>query len=200
MRKVVLGVALGAWSVTGAAAVQEAVPPPGKATTDTGHVRAGPHLPPADRRILRERRRQERREARTGGIVIGALLAAGILALRGKTRGGDVTEELVAQNGDGAAMIPVAATPPMRVDTDANAAVQACAGSVEGEARRVSPLAQVGQIQTVEPHGDGYAIRGDVLVRASYRDAGDLRGFRCTVDSQAVRSVVIDDPQRPPAR
>ncbi|WP_374293537.1 hypothetical protein [Sphingomonas sp.] len=196
MRKVVLGVALLAWSGAGIGATQETVPPPAEA----GHVRAGPHLPPADRRALKERRREEKQQARTGGFVLGALLTATVLALTAKKRGNDVTEDLLEQNGDGAAMIPVAATPPMRVETDADAAVQACAGAVEGEGRRVSPLAQVGQIAAVDPQGEGYAIRGEVLLRASYRDAGDRRGFRCEVDSQAVRTVVIDDPRRPPAR
>ncbi len=45
MRKAALGVALGAWSVTGAAAMQEAVPPPGKAATDTGMSAPGRACP-----------------------------------------------------------------------------------------------------------------------------------------------------------
>ena len=44
----------------------------------------------------------------------------------------------------------------------------------------------------VAPEGPGYAVAGDVLLRGGWRDLGERRAFRCSVDSQAVRSVSIE--------
>jgi hypothetical protein len=87
-----------------------------------------------------------------------------------------------------------------RAETDDEAAVHACAKAIEDEGRRSFALAQVGQVHTARPLGNGYEVQGDVLLRTSYREAGVARGFRCRVDAQAVRMAAIDPLQTVPAR
>ena len=87
-----------------------------------------------------------------------------------------------------------------RAETDSEAAVHACAKATEAEGRRSFALAQVGQVHTAHPLGNGYEVQGNVLLRTSYREAGAAHGFRCRVDAQAVRMVSIDPLQTVPPR
>ena len=135
----------------------------------------------------REERREHRRERErrdekkgdgVGGFVLGALAVGLVAALSAK-------KPPVAPE-------PVEALPSVPMATDADAAVSACVGAVEGEGRRTFAVAQAGQVRAAAPFGEGYAVEGDVLLRSGWLDAGERHGFRCTVDAQAVRTVAIE--------
>lgn len=87
-----------------------------------------------------------------------------------------------------------------RGDVDPDAAVRACTLLAESEGRRAFALSRVTQIRSTDPLGDGLMIRGDVLLRASDKEEGEARPFRCRVDAQAVRMVAIDGIQTLPPR
>jgi hypothetical protein len=132
---------------------------------------------PRDRKHHRHHR--DKRNDAVGNVVAGAVLVGLVAALIDKKQAPPLVEE-------------VAYVPPPRSETDPDAAIAACAAAAEGEGRRSFALAQAGVISAVDPAGDGYAVKGDLILRTGWRDAGEHRMFRCSVDSQAVRRVSID--------
>jgi hypothetical protein len=136
-------------------------------------------------------RKHDKDDDAVGGFVLGALLAGGLaLALSGKKKEPKPLPEDVA-------FVPVAdaGTTPgaaMPAQADEEAATEACVASAEEQARQRFPVAQVAGVASVEPVGPGFTIKGDVLVRSSYREAGVRHAFRCTVDGDAVNAVTID--------
>jgi hypothetical protein len=155
----------------------------------------------ADGRHDRDRGRHQARgdkdDDAVGGFVLGALIAGGLVAaLTGKKKAPRPLPEDVA-------FVPVAASAAgpgvLPAQADQEAAVNACVASAEDEARRHFPVAQVAGVTAVEPVGQGFAVMGDVLVRLSYRQAGEKHGFRCSVDAEAVNGVTIERLPTPTA-
>lgn len=87
-----------------------------------------------------------------------------------------------------------------RADIDPEAATRACKLATEDEARRHHPHALLEAVDSVEPLGDGLLVRGTIRQRAKTADPGQLYGFRCRVDTQAVRMVAIDPIETHAAR
>jgi len=88
----------------------------------------------------------------------------------------------------------------IRADIDQEAATRACTLATEQEARRLHPHALLEAVESVDPLGDGLLVRGTVRIREKKTDPGELRGFRCRVDAQAVRMVAIDPMETRPPR
>ena len=122
-----------------------------------------------------------------GGFLLGALVAGGLVAAISSA-------SRAAPRTQGADAYPPPNPPgdasPSQADEDA--AVSACAAAAESEARRDYRIAQVDRIIAVDPDGPGFAVKGELLTRADYREAGERRLFRCSVDGEAVRRVAID--------
>ncbi len=138
---------------------------------------------------------REQGSAATTGFAAGALLSTAAALVKGRKPASGVGPV------DPSRPVRAAEAPSSsRAETDSEAAVHACAKAAEAEGRRSFALAQVGQVRTANPLGNGYDVQGDVLLRTSYREAGVARGFRCRVDAQAVRMVTIDPVETAAAR
>lgn len=165
--------------------------PEAKAKTRTEFV---PMLPSQTNRPWQGAPTQGQDDGAVAGFAAGALLSTAATLVKGRKP---------ATMGPIDPSRPVRATEApsaYRAETDSEAAVHACAKAIEAEGRRSFALAQVGQVHTASPLGNGFDVQGDVLLRTSYREAGVAHGFRCRVDAQAVRMVSIDPLQTVPPR
>ena len=140
-----------------------------------------------DRKPRHERheRHRDKSDDAVGALAVGAVLVGIAAALSSKKKKAAVQEAIYV--------------PPAPSGTDPDAAMAACAAAAEDEGRRSYPLAQAGTVSAVDPAGEGFAVQGDVVLRNNYRDTGERRVFRCSVDAQAVRRIAIDWPAEPSA-
>lgn len=170
---------------------------PSAPATSTQVVPAVPFIPSDRERQWQSPEQRKQANAIAGGFVAGALLTTAVTLIAGKTSTPDHDSGVI----DVSRPVRAVETPsPYRAETDDEAAVHACAKAAEGEGRRSFALAQVGQVRSALPLGNGYDVQGDVLLRTSYREAGESRPFRCRIDAQAVRMVAIDGIQTVPTR
>ncbi|MET3439150.1 hypothetical protein [Sphingomonas sp. 1185] len=166
-------------------------------TTSTQVVPVAPFIPTDRERQWQTPQQRKQADAIAGGFVAGALLTTAVALTAGK----NLTPHSDSGAIDVSRPVRAAEAPsPYRAETDDEAAVHACAKAAEGEGRRSYALAQVGQVRSAHPLGNGYDVQGDVLLRTSYREAGESRAFRCRVDAQAVRMIAIDGIQTLPTR
>ncbi|MDY0959179.1 hypothetical protein SOM26_10845 [Sphingomonas sp. CFBP8993] len=193
-----MGVTLSpAMAQSGAAQSEVAQADPAPADTQRTKTRAEfvPMLPSDANRPWLGPQMREQGGAATKGFVAGAVLSTAAALVKGRKPASGVGPV------DPSRPVRAAEAPSSyRAETDSEAAVHACAKAIEAEGRRSFPLAQVGQVHTANPLGNGYDVQGDVLLRVNYREAGVAHGFRCRVDAQAVRMVAIESLQTGPTR
>lgn len=142
----------------------------------------------------------QREQARTDAGGVAAVVAA---AIGFQAAGYDPSRPKPAEPPAADPLAPVRGgeTPAVfRADIDQEAATRACKLATEDEARRQYPHALLEAVDAVDPLGDGLLVRGTVRLRVKKSDPGELRGFRCRVDTQAVRMVAIDAAETRPPR
>ncbi|WP_294279230.1 hypothetical protein [uncultured Sphingomonas sp.] len=142
----------------------------------------------------------QREQAKTSAAGVAAVVAA---AIGFQAAGYDPNRPKPAEPPAADPLAPVRGgeTPTVvRAGIDQEAATRACTLATEQEARRLHPHALVEAIESVDPLGDGLLVRGTVRLREKKAEPGELRGFRCRVDAQAVRMVAIDAMETRPPR
>ncbi|WP_322965741.1 hypothetical protein [Sphingomonas fuzhouensis] len=142
----------------------------------------------------------QREQTKTSPGGVGAVVAAA-LGLQAAGYDPSRPKPAVPPPADPLAPVRGGETPMIiRADIDQEAATRACKLATEDEARRQHPHALLEAVESVDPLGDGLLVRGTVRLRETKADPGELRGFRCRVDAQAVRMVAIDAPETHAAR
>lgn len=132
-----------------------------------------------------------------GDVLLGAVLAGGLFALLSSARHHDTPpppvedapppRPILQPSGDGAA--PAG----RRVESDQDAAVDACVSSAESEGRHYARIAKIDTVSGVDPDGTGWVVRGTLVLREDYRQShGDRRGFSCRVGDKGVEGVMVD--------
>jgi hypothetical protein len=148
-----------------------------------------------------------------GDLLLGAILAGGIIALassadkarRDRERDEDAppppaadapvekpgpyvgpeAPEGAASDGDDGAGSPVDVS-------DEDSAVDSCAAAAEDQARAIARLARVTTIGDVRASGNGWTVRGTIELSESYRQTAARRGFTCSVAQGGAPNVRID--------
>ncbi|HSI18659.1 MAG TPA: hypothetical protein VK980_12870 [Sphingomonas sp.] len=80
-----------------------------------------------------------------------------------------------------------------RVESDQDAAIDACVSSDESEGRHYARIAKIDTVNGVDPDGAGWVVRGTLVLRDDYRQSrGDRRDFGCRVGDKGVEGVMVD--------
>ena len=155
---------------------------------------------PADARDDRPRREHKRdrdrgREDRVdaGDMALGALLLGGVLAIAGAGK-----KKKAAVPTNAVAVEPLGGTPgagPVLAieEMTADDAADACAQAAESRGVRISRIAQVGTISSVERSGERWLVSGTIALRDGYRDAVGRAGrFHCALGTSDAPQVRFD--------
>ena len=141
-----------------------------------------------------------------GDVLLGALLAGGVIAVASAASRADrqrraeppaepLPPEWTDPNGpdgnfDGSDLEDGDDTPVAANDEDV--AADTCAEAAEEEGRRIARRATVSAITDVDRAGQGWFVAGTIDLSDGYRDAGTPRRFRCNLTVGQAPSVRID--------
>ena len=128
-----------------------------------------------------------------GDVVLGAVIAGGVIALAAALSGGDdkPDDEGYAEDADYLPEDPYAGSDFDHGYDSLDAAIAACADAAEYAAQRFAPIAQLDRIDATDPGPRGWYVRGTVALRSEYRDPQpDIRGFRCSFADGAARAML----------
>jgi hypothetical protein len=135
-----------------------------------------------------------------GDVLLGAVLAGGLFALLSSARHHDAPSPpvedvppppppVVQPTGTGEGVAPAG----RRVESDQDAAVDACVSSAESEGRHYARIAKIDTVNGIDADGAGWMVRGTLVLRDDYRQSrGDRRGFSCRVGDKGVEGVMVD--------
>lgn len=148
----------------------------------------------------RHRGRHHHRDRVDGGdVVLGALLAGGLIALVSSAK---KRERARAEAEADAYEEPMEAEPYVPETgaevsdysdiRDADQAADTCAAAAEAEGQRLARIARVGAIEAVDAAGTSWRVRGKIELRNDYRTRGNERPFSCTIAGPGMPSVRIE--------
>lgn len=131
-----------------------------------------------------------------GSLVIGALLAGGLIAVLSSANKRQSAPPPPAPDYNDSYAAPIE-TQPMRsvsqATSDQDAAVDACVAAAEQEGRRFARVAKIDTVDAVDPKDDGWYVRGTLGLREDYRAANAQRkSFRCIIGDGRVEDVTFD--------
>lgn len=131
-----------------------------------------------------------------GDVLLGALLAGGIIAIASaadrERAPREAAEDAYAEPPADAPGEPNV-QPTNYIDlADADSAADACAQAAESAALRHARIARVGSIDAIDPSGPNWLVRGTIELRNDYRSRGTEHGFRCNIAGAGVPTVRID--------
>jgi hypothetical protein len=138
-----------------------------------------------------------------GDVLLGALLAGGLIALtssanrreRERREAREAEERAAAEASYEERYVPSEpnAQPTGYADvTDADGAADACAAAAESNGLRFARIARIGSIASIDPSGPNWFVRGTIELRNDYRARWDSRGFQCNIAGAGAPTVRID--------
>lgn len=140
-----------------------------------------------------------------GDVLLGAILAGGLIAMASSANRRERERREVRQRRDiedraaDTAYVESRATsgpdaqPTGYADvTDADSAGDACAAAAESSGMKFAKIARVGSIASIDPSGPNWLVRGTIELRNDYRSRWDARGFQCTIAGAGAPTVRID--------
>jgi hypothetical protein len=141
-----------------------------------------------------------------GDLLLGALLAGGVIAIASAASNADrqrraappaepLPREWADPDGpdgsfDGADRADDDAAPVAANDEDV--AADTCAEAAEEEGRRIARRATVSAVTDVDRAGQGWFVAGTIALADGYRDAATERRFRCNLTVGEAPNVRID--------
>lgn len=154
-------------------------------------VEARDERPRREQKRDRDRNRHREDKVDAGDMALGALLLGGVLAIAGAGKKKPVGPVNAAALDPLGAM---GAAPALAVEEmTADDAADACAQVAESRGVKISRIAQVGTISSVDRSGEGWLVSGTIALRDGYRDAIGRPGrFHCTLGTSEPPRVRFD--------